>query len=219
MPLMWDRVVVINRDDRDDRMRSFARGAASSSMLSKAGVVRFSAYDETKLACPRWFGRELADPRRRVSMWCCRASHLAVWSQAIVDGVNNLLVFEDDAGITEEFDACTEAFFAEMPPDYYGYQLGGYNYKRNAVRPLSGNCGLMCGCWLLHAYGLSRDGLRAVYDGGHYRPTKYIDCAVGEVQEETKKFYCPRRWFVPQLAGYSDNYNGIASYQGVGDAW
>lgn len=195
----------------------FMAGVSTSRFLTELGVERFSAFDGTRLAYPTWFVAHIGSKQRQAAYWACRASHLAVWSRAILDGVDNILIFEDDAGITEEFDANLQAFIAELPADYYGYQLGGYRWK--GARKVTENCGLMLGCGALHAYGLSKAGLQRTYDHVQWHRTEDLDHATAMLHAEEPRYYCPRRWFVPQVPGYSDNFLNSTQLSGIGNTW
>jgi GR25 family glycosyltransferase involved in LPS biosynthesis len=215
MKYLWDRVVVINRDDRQDRLSAFMSCLMNSKLLGD--VRRFDAVTAKTLAHPTWFVSHIGSVARQAAYWCCRESHLRVWNQAILEGVRHLLVFEDDAVIPETFDQQAEAFFSELPEDWYGYQLGGF--KWDGARKLTENCGLMKGCGGLHAYGLSAIGLQRTYDHVLYHNRSDLDHATAGLQGEEPHYYCPRKWFVPQVAGYSDNYFGWSGACGTDQLW
>jgi hypothetical protein len=180
-------------------------------------VQRFDAVTSKSLAHPTWFVSHTGNAARQAAYWCCRESHLRVWSQAILDGVDHLLVFEDDAVVPDSFDAETERFFNEIPDGWYGYQLGGF--KWGGANRLTENCGRMLGCGGLHAYGLSAAGLQRTYDHVLYHNRSDLDHATAGLHGEEPHYYCPRKFYVAQDSGYSDNYLAWSNTCGADALW
>jgi hypothetical protein len=209
--VVWDRVAVINLDHRTDRMEQFRKGVRGSEMLSSVAIQRFPACNPRTVARPGWF--QSGHNRNPDPFWACRESHLRLWQQAILDNVQHLLVFEDDAGIWRDFDERFQRFFRELPANWLGYQLGGFWWGGGV--PVSPHCQRMTGCGGLHAYALNAAGLRRAYDHVMWHRTEWLDVATASLHAEEPHFYAPERFFVSQLPGYSDNFGGVPASTGT----
>ena len=124
-PAQFDRVVVINLPARTDRRAAFTERLSRSALLSAATVEWFPALSIADVVVPTWW-------KHKPGYFACRASHLAVWAAAIRDKLQNVLIFEDDAEIHDNFDARLQALASAMPADWYGYQLGGFLWPSHA---------------------------------------------------------------------------------------
>jgi len=70
------------------------------------------------------------------STWGCLCSHRLVLEQAIDDGVDSLLILEDDVCFDEYFREGVEAFLSQVPEDWDGLMFGG-QHVIEAASPLS----------------------------------------------------------------------------------
>jgi GR25 family glycosyltransferase involved in LPS biosynthesis len=198
------KIVVINLAHRTDRLAAF-NAQASKSRILKGRVQLFKALSPADIVPPKWWQGEL--PWARLGSFACLASHLAVWNAAIIQGVPHLLVFEDDAVLSDDFDSLTRAMWAEAPDDWFGYYLGGHWAKENA--PYSESCLRFRGSLGTHAYGLSAAGLVRAYEHvtwlQHGRGS-CIDNAMIDLtrHHEPNRFFMPPRWVVAQAPGMSD---------------
>jgi hypothetical protein len=91
---MFNRIVLINLDKRKDRLGSMQAKLSSCKTLS--GWVRERAIHGDSVGCPHWFSQG-------PGAWGCARSHLRVLESAILDGIDSLLVLEDDAIFADDF--------------------------------------------------------------------------------------------------------------------
>jgi len=208
----WDRVVVINLDRRTDRWEEVQAEIAKSKLLSSVKLERFSAITPEQSPSPTWFVSK-SDPSNPVPNWCCRQSHIAVLAKAITDGVQHLLKLEDDFNISSDFDERFGKFFAEMPDDWYGYQLSGVHLKDPEKLPGRSHCGRNRGTWCTDMIGLNRAGVLRTYDHLQWHSTISNDRAHQSLYAQDRHFYRPLKFFAQQRESFSD-LRGVLANQG-----
>lgn len=89
----FDKTYVINLDIRADKWHGF------KSRASKAGIKgyeRVRGIEGDKSPHPHWW-------RAGNGSWGCLMSHFKIAQEALMDGLENYLVFEDDACFSEDF--------------------------------------------------------------------------------------------------------------------
>jgi len=89
----FNRAYVINLDIRDDKWDSFLSRAGK---LNIVGFERVSAIEGDKCPPPAWW-------RSGNGAWGCLMSHLRIAQDALMQGLDNYLVFEDDVCFSEDF--------------------------------------------------------------------------------------------------------------------
>lgn len=116
---MFDRICLINLDNRKDRLGAFRAKVAPYPELH--GFVRQRAVHGDTVGVPGFY-------TAGGGAWGCRQSHLAVLQEAMLDGVESLLVLEDDVCFCPDFAARLAAFRAAVPADWDMLMLGGQNH-------------------------------------------------------------------------------------------
>jgi GR25 family glycosyltransferase involved in LPS biosynthesis len=213
MVMYWDKIYVINLAHRVDRIMHFHETIKQSALLSAASergaITIFQAVSPQTWATPTWYV-DKKNKERRSGYWCCRESHLRVWSDAITNRYRSVLIFEDDARIYSNFDKRLSEFHEELPKDWMGYQLGGHwDGKPEYV---SANCLRMRGFAGLHCYSLSMAGLVRTYDHLLYNCQDYVDIATKKLQILEPHFYRPKHWFVSVMDDFSNNEGKVVDY-------
>lgn len=116
---MFDRIVLINLDKRQDRLGAFKAKISPYPSLHK--YIRYRAVHGDTVTVPGFF-------ISGGGAWGCRQSHLRVLEDAMLDGVETLLVLEDDVRFVPNFEAKLKAFLNRVPDDWEGLMLGGQNH-------------------------------------------------------------------------------------------
>lgn len=114
--MYFDRIVLINLDKRKDRLGSFK--AKILSYPSLHGYIRYRAVHGDTVTVPGFF-------ISGGGAYGCRQSHLRVLEDAMMDGVNSILVLEDDVRFVPNFEEKLKAFMKVVPDDWEGLMLGG----------------------------------------------------------------------------------------------
>lgn len=114
--MLFDRVALINLDQRVDRLGSFRAKLEDIPCLHE--YIRYRAVDGNKTSVPGFF-------ISGGGAYGCRQSHLRVLEDALMDNVNTLLVLEDDVRFCRDFEQKLRAFLLTVPDDWHGLMIGG----------------------------------------------------------------------------------------------
>lgn len=195
---MFDRVVLINLKRRPDRLEAFrARQKEAGWELPEPTV--FEAVDGSKVGVPTYF-------QSGGGAWGCCRSHVRVCEQAVMDGVESLLVFEDD--VTWKADEGGRSaweqlrrFMAAVPADWEQLMLGGQHLQPALPTPAPGV--VRCtNCQRTHAYAVRGKAIKDLL-GLWYPANRHIDHVMGPWQKD-RKVYAPERFVFGQAEGKSD---------------
>ncbi|HZZ77393.1 MAG TPA: glycosyltransferase family 25 protein, partial [Gemmataceae bacterium] len=192
-----DRVVCLNLDRRHDRWKAFVGGLPQPWPFPRPQPYR--AIDVKKCPPPDWFIHE-------AGQWGCYRTHARAIEDALNDGIDSLLVFEDDATFRGDFLGHLRNFLAEVPDDWELLFLGGC-HTRGHRRPLSPCVEIPAYVTLAHAYIVRGSALTMLYEHIHrHKPERAeIDHRLGEFSHTHGcAVYAPRSWLVYQAAGFSD---------------
>ena len=133
--------------------------------------------------------------------WGCRQSWVRVLEDAMSDGVESLLVLEDDAiwrpTITEE----CETFLENVPSDWQILFFGGQNMKPAQV--VREGVGRTRNTQRTHAIGFRREGIRWIYKIMS-TADRHIDHKIGAAMPGYRKAYEPIPFIIGQDATQSD---------------
>ncbi len=187
----FDRIQVLNLVRRPDRLSEFFRQINLQSWPFKIPEV-FEAIDGSRLPVPyNW--------KDGGGAWGCMQSHRHVLERAIIEGVESLLVLEDDAAFKASFAADAVKFLRNVPSDWDGLMLGGQSFDARLVMPGIRRC---FNCQRTHAYAVRGQYMRDLYQ--HWCSTSgHCDHRMGEIQSRYK-IYAPEPFLVGQTDGRSD---------------
>lgn len=183
----FDRIVVVNLRRRADRRELFAAESPP------ADYQWFDAIDGSRVPNPaHWKSGEGA--------WGCMQSHRQILERAILDGVESLLVLEDDAKFAPEFDRRFAAFMEAVPKSWDGLMLGGQHMA--GPLPVAEGVVRSVNVQRTHAYAVKKKYMREMYrvlvsGAGH------CDHLMGPLHGEWQ-VYCPEPFLIAQRAGQSD---------------
>jgi hypothetical protein len=139
----------------------------------------------------------------------CYRSHLNIIEKSVNDGVNRLLILEDDAAPVPDFAAKVARFLEALPADaeltYLGGQVNHYTghppkqVNSEVIRPWSVN--------RLHAFFLSVPGMKKFYrhvTAHNWQPHHHIDHHIEQLSRSGGIVtYAPTNWMVDQAQGFS----------------
>lgn len=94
--------------------------------------------------------------------YSCLRAHLAIIEQAYADGLQSLLILEDDIDPEPDFEAQMPVIMRQLPTDWLMLYLGGTSQQ--AHHPLQGRLAVLGGATSTHAYALSRAGMEVCAD-------------------------------------------------------
>lgn len=177
---LFERVVVINLDRREDRLIEFDKQAKEINLVYE----RHSAFD--------------AQEHSVAGHTACLKSHTEIMKKAIIDKVESIFILEDDAEFVQDFDKKLEEVWGQVPKDwdiFYGglWLLQYRKYSNLLVRPTNS--------YSSHAYGMNSKSLKYVYE--NMQEKTHIDLALSVLNQDLNA-YCPKPALVYQRPGYSD---------------
>jgi hypothetical protein len=189
----FDRTVVINLQRRPDRrsqiLDEFKKG------WPFADPTFFNAIDGRKLMCPVGFNEGNF-------AWACFQSFRRVVELAVNDGIESLLILEDDAVLCENFSEKASAFMADVPEDWDFVWFGGHHMNTpKFVKP-----GYMQSVHMdrNHGFGVRGKALKELYRYWHQWHVGHCDWAISQWVSRWRS-YCPEGdWLIGQRGGWSD---------------
>lgn len=225
---MFDRVVCISLARRSERWEQFQQGLPVDWPFPRPKRVR--AVDGNQANPPIAFAPatipvmaglhiggiipEGVQVARMSGAWGCYRSHLRVIEDALTDGCEAVLVFEDDAVFATDFSERAKCFVEAVPVDWHQIYLGGQHLGTDSNPPEMVNEDVLrCrNVNRTHAYAIRRSMMRDVYRTLSSLPKDpqdaqdlHIDHRLGRMHASGKwNIYAPRQWLVGQRSGQSD---------------
>ena len=197
----FGRCYVVNLDRREDRYQAFLSRLPADWPL--APVERFAAIDGRKCPLPAWW-------RGGKGAWGCYRSHLGLIERCLNEGVESVLLMEDDAVFCDDFSSRVGEFLAAVPSDWGMIYLGGQHLRQGKSRPQKVN-DLVYRPFNVnrtHAFALRGQTMRrrlSLSAWGRVAACPPHRSPVGAFHETGRHaIYCPAEWLVGQAAGRSD---------------
>ena len=194
-PFVPQRCVVLNLKRRPDRLA-----------LAEAQLTKWHPDwpDPQIIEAVDGWGNPACPPEYRNRMkgaWGCKMSHLRVLKAAIDDGLDNLLVLEDDLLLDDDFAEKADRFFGSVPQDWEICFLGGQNIRRpkkigNGIVRINKLC-------RTHCYVARRPAILRLYEFWSTLKRGHIDNKLSE-QIHAYLAYAPERFIVGQGGCKSD---------------
>jgi len=197
---VYQRVYVVNLDRRRDRYQEFLDRLPADWPFGRP--VRAPAVDGKLCPQPSWW-------KHGAGAWGCYRSHVRCIETCLNEGVDSVLLLEDDAVCCADFAASCRAFFQAVPDDWGMVYLGGQHLKHDTPpQRVNDQVWIPYNLNRTHAWSLRGPLMRKVY---RYLcasdwPTKHhIDFYLGEFhQRREDPIYVPGEWLIGQAEGKSN---------------
>ena len=205
----FDRIYVINRPDREQRLKSFLNDIEESNLADPEDIVVYPAIMGNRTSFPSYF-------QAGAGAWGCLRSHIRIIEDVIMEQnilnktIGSILILEDDAEFIPEALPMLNAFMHNVPTNWDQIYLGGQHRRepehigiQRVMRAMSVN--------RTHAYALKRKIYKKVYVHLNHAPdymgrqNHHVDHQY-EVAHRRKDWnvYCPATWLAAQKEGRSD---------------
>lgn len=199
----FDRVYLVNLKRRPDRLASVQASLRQCQWPFKWPLV-FPAVDGNLIPSPEGW-------QSGAGAWGCMRSHQQIFEMAMLGGVRNLLVLEDDVCFVPDFAAKVEAFLRIVPEDWDQIMFGGEHVNNNGIPTLIKPGVYRCtDCERTHCYAIRGEFLRKLYrrwiSGGDFNGEAHCDWIMGRDPEMQAKHhvYAPEKFLAGQERGKSD---------------
>src|SRR6056297_4246436 len=205
-----ERCFLVNLDRRGDRLREWRAQLPGPWPLPQP--ERFAAIDGKHVATPpQW--------RAGNGAWGCYRSHMLILEKSLLEGIESYVVFEDDAGFSEDFPSRFGDYVSQLPADWGLAYLGGqhlyagkhppHKISEHVYRPYNVN--------RTHAFMVrGREAMKTLYrhlTWNDWHTKHHIDHHLGRliqrryqalvqgknIDKESIAVYTPDRWMVGQL--------------------
>lgn len=201
----FDRVHVINLPYKEERRERLSAHLAEIGIADPDKIHWERAISGDKCWAPAYF---LAGN----GPWGCLQSHLRIVQDAIMDGISNYLVLEDDAVFHPRAPEMLARLMRDLPDDWGQLYLGGQHLK--APEQLGASSFILRGTNVnrTHAFALNGSTFarfqQHITHAPDYIEREYgwhIDHQLGIAHEQRHwKVYCPCWWLAGQEAGTSN---------------
>ncbi|HTW95250.1 MAG TPA: hypothetical protein VMD30_10675 [Tepidisphaeraceae bacterium] len=188
----FDRVVVVNLARRPQRMAEFWANLGSDWPFARP--QRFAAIDGAEVGVP-------AEWKRGAGAWGCMLSHRQIMRSAIADGIDSILVLEDDAVPVRGFGGLAGHFMRRVPDDWDCLMLGGQHLT--APKPIIEGI-VQCVCThRTHAFAVRRRMMPGLLKFWETVTDDHCDIVLAACMGVFKT-YAPDPFLIGQSAGFSD---------------
>jgi hypothetical protein len=192
----FDRVYIISLDRRADR-RERLQCEMDVNGWPFAKPIWFRAIDGNKVPHPDDF-------TQKGGAWGCLESHRTILRECLMDGVQSVLVLEDDAVLRNGWVDRARTFITAAPGDWEQLMFGGQLTGDSTQKTVNGEVRAVTQCERTHCYALRGDAIGDLYKAWHTSVKVHCDWIMGDWQERGKKVYAPHEFIVGQSAGRSD---------------
>lgn len=200
---LFERTFCISLKRRQDRRKRLMEQIARVDW--KEPPVEFiDAIDGRRVLAPRFW--KVGDPA-----WGCYRTHLYIIEKCLNENIKSVLILEDDAELTENFEIGYDRLVKNLPDDWQWVYLGGQhlNQKEGVPEGIAPGVCRPFNCHRNHAYGIrNRNVMQDIYRFilEFPWPEKFhLDHRYGMLHE-AKKFtvYAADPFIVRQAKGFSD---------------
>jgi len=193
----FDRVVLLNLKRRPDRLARTQKALRGCQWPFKQPEVVEAVDGLLTTPRPLW--------KHGPGAWGCLQSHHRVLTQAMQDGVKNVLILEDDICFAENFRDGVEGFLRRVPDDWDQLMLGGQHVNHTGDPILVKEGIVRCAdCERTHCYAIQGEFMRKLaarwLGGGKFDGLEHCDRIMGRDPEMqfAHKVYAPEYFLVGQ---------------------
>jgi hypothetical protein len=199
----FNRVVLVNLKRRPDRL---ARALAALEACDWPFAVPevFEAIDGQLTPAPEGW-------QSGAGAWGCLRSHQRILERAIQDGVDRLLVLEDDVCFSRNFATDVAAFLRSVPNDWDQLLIGGQHRLESGIPEPVNRYVLRCkSCERTHCYAIRGAFMRKAYQrlcgGGRFNAEVHCDWILARDPEMQRqhRVYAPTLFLAGQEEAHSD---------------
>lgn len=191
---MFQAVFLINLRRRPDRLAAALATIREHDWPFRAPEV-FEAIDGNLVLAP-------AGWKSGGGAWGCRCSHVAILHRCIREGIEPVLVLEDDIALRSTFRHDCEQFFRDVPDDWECLMLGGQHHR--TPRPVKPGIVRCRDCQRTHAYAIRGKFLRDLHaQWSSPKQLVHIDWTFGPMQANYRT-YAPDPFLFGQTRDWSD---------------
>jgi len=197
----FDAIYCVNLARRPDRWKSFMEGVPDDWPFRE--VQRVNAIDGKKVPVPNWWSQG-------GGAWGCFRTHLRLIENALNEGINSILLLEDDAVFNANFSTDVAEFMTQVPDDWGMLYFGGQHLYVNQQPPKEVCPGVFrpFNVNRTHAFALRGETMAKVYQHISridWHKGNHIDHHLGRFhQRREDPIYCPPEWLVGQAEGKSN---------------
>lgn len=200
---VFERVVVLNLPYKQDRRAALTANFSATGIIDPSDVVWQSAVSGDNMWPPAWWNAGNG-------AWGCLMSHVMAVQQAAIDGLESILILEDDAVFEQEAAAHLGEIHAEWPKKWGQIYLGGQHLSdtesvsKHWLKPQNVN--------RTHAFALHKSAFAQFVAHVLYAPDYvahkggwHVDHQLGLAHERSDwPVFCPKWWLAGQAAGSSN---------------
>ena len=187
----FEKVFLVNLDRRKDRLETCMKEFDERWPFKKP--IRWRAVDGS--LCPSPYGWSAGG-----GAWGCMQSHRQILEHCLLEGINSVMVLEDDAYLLPEFEKQIQVFMDEVPSDWECLMIGG-QHIRDPV-PVSKNVVRCKDTQRTHAYVLRGSLIKDLYREWSSR-SGHCDHSMGPFCG-SRITYAPSKFLIGQGEGQSD---------------
>ena len=199
---MFDHVYVLNMDRRSERLDRFKQEVGASGWPFME-PERFHAIDGDVVPKPKWYTQQ-------PGAWGCLQSHIHMWINAMNNGWDSMMIFEDDCVFHEDFSDRIGPFMQAIPDDWDMIYLGGLarrvtDDKPEKVNDLVWRLFGITGTWAMALRGRILPKLYQFFLNMPRERIGHVDRMLCEFHATMKpKVYAPFPWLCGMGGGQSD---------------
>lgn len=199
----FERICILNLPYKPERRERLTRHLAEQGFEKNVTWVR--SYSGDKMPPPAWWNAGNG-------AWGCLLSHARVLAEAIADGMENVLILEDDVVFQPDAGSLLKGFMKQVPDDWGQIYLGGQHLKDPT--PVAGSSYVLkCHCVnRTHAFAVHKRAMVRMHQHIWHAPDYmqhpggwHVDHQLGIAHERGDwPVYGPSYWIAGQDAEWSN---------------